>query len=171
MKSLIVVLKSILLLSLFGCATGNRYIKKEFYVQPDNFSRIEIRLNDKPGIGFINLGYKDYKYKATNPYLIILKIELNPENSFENGLPNDSELEIATSVLKEIEEKTPIFIASHFVGYVFYDHFLYAYLYYRYPDTAWRFSDKLEKEQDFSRKVYHTTNYEPDWNSVNPFGL
>ena len=92
---------------LFACMSPKPIPSDDPPIFPQEaFSAIETTLMDgRPAIGTFNHGYKNYRYKAKFPWCLSVSIGLDQSRMFDNGLPQEDEIQVAYRMEVELGQK------------------------------------------------------------------
>ena len=161
----------IFLSTLFGCSGQKNKTDKEVNIFPtEKFSVIQATMaNGKPVIGSFNFAYKNYDKKTKYPWCLKIAIGLNPDSLFENGLPNDSESQIANKLEDDLLAEVKKLATAHYVGHLFNDTFLDIYIYLDDPEKVHKYLQTQIDKEGLIRGFGYEINNDPTWTTVNGF--
>ena len=136
----------------------------------ENFSVIQAKLrNGKPVIGSINMAYKNYNKKAQYAWCLTINIGLDLKNVNENGLPLQSESDIANKFEDELIKNISKYATVHYIGHLYNDSFLDIYIYLDKPEMIDQYLKKEVNKKDVTRGFAYEIKKDVDWNIVKPY--
>ncbi|SEN24797.1 Family of unknown function [Mucilaginibacter gossypiicola] len=160
---IIVILLQLLIL---GCKAQNKHP----VFPPESFSVIEAKLPDgRPVIGSVNTAYKSYGEKKSYPWSLQIQIALKQDSVMKNGLPLESEIDVANKLQDELTNEIGKVVTLHYIGHIYNDSFLDVYAYIDQPEKANEYLQKKTKAPDVKREFSYEIKQDKDWAEVAPF--
>ncbi|MFS2187459.1 DUF695 domain-containing protein [Mucilaginibacter sp. P25] len=162
-RLIIVILLQLLIL---GCKAQNKHT----IFPPESFSVIEAKLPDgRPVVGSVNTAYKNYGEKKSYPWCLQIHVALKHDSVMKNGLPLESEIDVANTLEDELINETGKVVTLHYIGHVYNDSFLDVYAYIDHPEKANEYLQKKTKAPDVKREFSFEIKQDKEWVEVKPF--
>lgn len=155
--------------SFFGRNEQAKGGEKSDLFPTDSFSLLQGESDGKAVMGSVNKGYRNYDRKSEFPWCLHIGIALAKNSLQSNGLPKDDEIEIAYKQEDELVDEIKKIETAHFIGHLFNDGYLDAYLYLPEPKKVHDFLQTQINKEGLLRGFGYEINEDPNWDRVGVF--
>lgn len=133
------------------------------------FVAIEGVIEEKPILGSMNIGYKNFESKIGFQWCLNITIALQEKGTQNNGLPTKSESVIAYKCETDLLENIKKISKMHYIGHFFHNGYLEIYAYIDSREAVYELLQKETAKKKLTRQLAFQITRDSNWEKVQPF--